>query len=314
MNPSPVFFRDKWVNQRILLPLLLVLSMMLSGCDRTSTQLYTRKKDVIYGHKDGMALTLDVFTPQRNANGIGIIWLVSGGWVSTHEFITIGFSKSMIDALVRRGYTVFAVVHGSQPKFTIPEMLKDVRRSVRYVRYHAADYNIAPDRIGITGASSGGQLALMQAVNGDSGNPDAADPVERISSRVQAVACFFPPTDFLDYGHPDADALGRGILKGFPAPFAFGAADPAKKREIGRQISPINFATADDPPTLIIHGDKDPLVPIQQSKMMITRLKKEGVSARLIIKPGGGHGWPGIDRDMPKIAEWFDKYLLRNKE
>jgi len=314
MNPSPVFSRSKLVNQRILLPLLLVLSMMLSGCDRKPTQFYTRKKDVIYGHKYGMALTLDVFTPQRNTNGIGIIWLVSGGWVSTQEFITFGFSKSMIDELVRRGYTVFAVVHGSQPKFTIPEMLKDVRRSVRYVRYHAADYNIAPDRIGITGASSGGQLALMQAVNGDSGDPDATDPVDRISSRVQAAACFFPPTDFLDYGKPGADALGRGILKDFPAPFAFGATDPAKKRRIGRQISPIYFVTADDPPTLIIHGDKDPLVPIQQSKTMIARLKQEGVNARLIIKPGGGHGWPGIDRDMPKIADWFDKYLLRNKE
>ena len=313
MNPSPVFFGNKLVNQRILLSLVLALSAMLGGCNRTSTQLYTRQKDVIYGHKYGMALTLDVFTPQRNANGIGIIWLVSGGWVSTPQFITFGFSKSMIDALTQRGYTVFAVIHGSQPKFTIPEMLKDVRRSVRYVRYHAADYHIAPDRIGITGASSGGQLALMQAMNGDSGNPDARDTVERVSSRVQAVACFFPPTDFLDYGHAGADALGSGILKGFPAPFAFGTTNPAMRREIGRQISPIYYVTADDPPTLIVHGDKDPLVPLQQSKMMIARLKKEGVNARLIVKPGGGHGWPGIDRDMPKIADWFDKNLLQNK-
>jgi acetyl esterase/lipase len=261
-----------------------------------------------------MALTLDVFTPQRNANGIGIIWLVSGGWVSSHEFITFGISLLMINTLVRRGYTVFAVVPSSQPKFTIPEMVKDVQHATRFVRYHAADYNIAADRIGITGASSGGQLALMQAMDGDNGDPLAKDPVERVSSHVQATACFFPPTDFLNYGHPGADALGQGLLKGFPAPFAFSPKDPAKRREIGRQISPINYVSADDPPTLIIHGDKDPLVPIQQAKTMIAKLKKEGVVARLIIKPGGGHGWPGLSRDMPKIADWFDKYLLKNED
>jgi acetyl esterase/lipase len=261
-----------------------------------------------------MALTLDVFTPQRNANGIGIIWLVSGGWVSSHEFITFGISLLMINTLVRRGYTVFAVVPSSQPKFTIPEMVKDVQHATRFVRYHAADYNIAADRIGITGASSGGQLALMQAMDGDNGDPLAKDPVERVSSHVQATACFFPPTDFMNYGHSGADALGQGLLKGFAAPFAFSPKDPAKRREIGRQISPINYVSADDPPTLIIHGDKDPLVPIQQAKTMIAKLKKEGVVARLIIKPGGGHGWPGLSRDMPKIADWFDKYLLKNED
>src|SRR5262245_27222968 len=113
---------------------------------------YTRVEDVIYGRKFGTALTLDVFTPKETANGAGIIWVVSGGWFSSHDFVNAGF----ISEYLKRGYTVFAVVHGSQPKFTIPEVLEDMHRSVRFIRSRAEHYKIDPNRIGITGASAGG--------------------------------------------------------------------------------------------------------------------------------------------------------------
>ena len=122
---------------------------------------------------------------------------------------------------IRRGYTIFAVVHGSQPKYTIPEILLDMHRAVRYVRHNAKQYDVDPGRIGIYGGSAGGHLSLMQGTAGNAGNPTAVDPVERASSRVQAVACFFPPTDFLNYGKEGQEALGAGILKNFRAPFDF---------------------------------------------------------------------------------------------
>ena len=178
--------------------------------------------DVVYGRKYGTALTLDVFTPKENANGAAIVWVVSGGWFSAHEAI----NPCAVDELLKRGYTVFAVVHGSQPRYTIPEIVADMNRAVRFIRYHAADYHIDPDRIGITGGSAGGHLSLMQGTAGDKGNPDAKDPIDKTSSRVQAVACFFPPTDFLNYGKPGENAIGRGILKGFKPPFDFHEQDP----------------------------------------------------------------------------------------
>jgi acetyl esterase/lipase len=276
-----------------------------------------RQQDVIYGRKFGTALTLDVFTPAK-PNGAAVIWVVSGGWFSAHEAINAGFPKAFTD----RGYTVFAVVHGSQPKFTIPEILQDMHRAVRYIRHHAKDYGIDPDRIGITGGSAGGHLSLMQGTAGDKGDPKAKDPVDRESSRVQAVACFFPPTDFLNYGKPGEDALGRGVLAGFKAPFDFQEVDPktkafvrvtdeAKFVEIGKNISPVNHVSADDPPTLIIHGDADKLVPIQQAEIMIAKLKEAGVPAELIVKNGQGHGWKGMDKDLVTFADWFDKYLAK---
>src|SRR5262249_32528220 len=144
-------------------------------------------------------------------------FVVSGGWFSSHDGIRLDHLKPVIE----RGYTVFAVVHGSQPKFTIPEILGDMNRAVRYIRYHAADYKIDPDRLGIYGASAGGRLSLMQGTAGETGKSEAKDPIERTSSRVQAVACFFPPTDFLNYGKPGENAIGRGILSGFKPPFDF---------------------------------------------------------------------------------------------
>src|ERR1700679_2861328 len=83
---------------------------------------YTRTEDVIYGRKYGTALTMDVFKPKHDANGLGVILVVSGGWISSHE----GIREALITPLVQRGYTVCAVVHGSQPKFTIPEILQDM--------------------------------------------------------------------------------------------------------------------------------------------------------------------------------------------
>jgi acetyl esterase/lipase len=277
---------------------------------------YTRTEDVIYGRKFGTALTMDVFRPRQNANGQGIIHVVSGGWFSAHEGVSPGFAAPFLD----RGYTVFAVVHGSQPRFTIPEVLQDMNRAVRFIRHHAKDYGIDPDRLGICGGSAGGHLSLMQGTAGDLGDPNAKDPVDRESSRVRAVACFFPPTDFLNYGKPGEDALGRGILRDFAAPFDFHRLDPASRkfvpitdedaiREIGRSVSPINHVSPDDPPTLIIHGDADKLVPIQQAEIIVEKLKEAGVEAKLVVKPGAVHGWAGMDKDIIAFADWFDEHL-----
>ena len=275
-----------------------------------------RQEDVIYGRKDGMALTLDVLKPKKDANGAAVIWVISGGFFSSHEAIHPPF----VAELLNRGYTVFAVVHGSQPRYTIPDAVADLNRAVRYVRYHAKDFGVDPQRFGITGASAGGHLSLMQGTAGDAGKPISLDPVERTSSRVQAVACFFPPTDFLNYGKPGNVALGTGILSGFKAPFEFREPDPktrcyvaitdkARVLEIGRQISPVTHVSKDDPPTLIIHGDADTLVPIQQAQAIVAKFKEAGVPVELVVKPGAGHGWANLPADMKTIADWFDKHL-----
>jgi acetyl esterase/lipase len=308
--------------KRIVAPLCLLvfLAMFGSASSRAGGELpFTRVPDVVYGRKDGTALTMDVFAPKKNANGGAVILVVSGGWFSAHAAINPQSAQAFTD----RGYTVFAVVHGSQPRYTIPEILLDMHRSVRYIRSHAKDYKIDPNRIGISGGSAGGHLSLMQGTAGDLGDAKAKDPIERTSSRVQAVACFFPPTDFLNYGAKGKDAIGRGTLAGFKAPFDFKQFDPKTRTyeritdekkivEIGRAISPITHVTAESAPTLILHGDKDLLVPIQQAESIVAKMKEANVTAELIVKKDAVHGWKDMNKDLSVFADWFDKYLKKD--
>jgi acetyl esterase/lipase len=264
----------------------------------------TRTEDVIYGRKFGTALTLDVFTPEKQ-NGAAVIFMVSGGWFSDHNAINLNFYR----AFLNRGYTVFAVVHGSQPRYIATEVVQDIHRAIRFIRHNASKYGVDPNKFGISGASAGGHLSLTMATQGAPGKADAKDPIDRESSAVQAAACFFPPTDFLNYGKPGEDAVGVGILKGFKAAFGPRSDTPESRQELGKELSPIYFLTKETPPCLIIHGDADKLVPIQQAQIFVDKAKELGVKAELISRPGKDHGWPKIEDDVALLADWFDKYL-----
>ncbi len=229
----------------------------------------------------------------------------------------IGFG----DEMLRRGYTVFAVVHGSQPKYNITEAIDDLQQAIRFIRINAKKYQIDPDRIAITGGSAGCHLSLMMGVRGQDGIPKAKDPLLQASSRVQAVAGFFPPTDFFNYGSAGTSAEALTRAGPFAPAFDFRERDrltnnwlpvpDERRKEILKEISPIYHVTPQMPPTLLLHGDKDFLVPLQQSEIMIQKLKENKVPCELIVHKGGSHGWPGIDKDVAKIADWFDKYLAK---
>jgi len=274
-----------------------------------------RTEDVIYGRKFGMALTMDVFQPARG-NQCGILFLVNGGWLSSKATpLMVTIQPEYYRPFLDRGFTVFAVVTSSQPAFTIPDLMGDVQRAVRFVRHNAARFDIRPDRLGVTGSSSGGQLTLMIAAQGGAGKPDATDPVERESSAVQAAACFFPPTDFLNYGGPGIDGVGIGPMKPIEAAFGPRAQTASGRQSLGKEISPIYFVTSQLPPTLIIHGDADLAVPLQQSESFIERARSVGAKhVQLIIRAGKGHGWGEFWKssdDINEFVNWFDKFLAR---
>jgi acetyl esterase/lipase len=308
-----------------------IASLLLTAVlNQPAGEKFSRQADVVYGRKFGTALTMDVITPE-NPNGIGVIWVAAGGWYSAHEMVVSDAPKTAIGTLARRGYTVFAVVMGSQPKFTIPELVDDLNRATRYIRAHAADYKIDPDRIGVTGGSAGGHLSLMLATAGGPGIADAKDPIDRVSSRVQAAAVFFPPTDFLNYGKEGENAVGRGILKGFRAPFDFNRivkptnpdegsprferiTDEQEILTIAKNIGPINHVSSDDPPALLIHGDADKLVPFQQAEIFKKRMEEVGGTSEIIVRPGAQHGWATLGDDWSLITDWFDKHLLKKEK
>lgn len=284
-----------------------------------------RRRDVIYGRKYGMALTMDVFAP-KNAKSIGVLWIVSGSGRSDHTKIDRPSYRKRIGILLNKGYTVFAVVHSSAPRFTLQDMAEDIHRAVRFVRLSSDEFRIDPDRIGIAGASAGGALSLLVGTSGKEGDPNSVDPVERVSSNVQAVGCFFAPTDWLNIDGKGTNVIDFQKMKyGFVDPsFEFYDFNPNRQtyriiteqtriKELLKELSPISHVTEDDAPTLIIHGDADPFIPFQQSLRLIERLEKASVPSKLITRKGKGHGWTDWEEDVVLIADWFDRHLKISK-
>jgi len=304
--------------RRIALPLLAYLFILPGAAVRDgvaqSKPDFHRIEDVIYGRKAGMALTLDVFQPAV-PNGYGVIFVVDGAWFSAHDAAPNmpSVQPDAYKSLLHRGYAVFAVVLSSQPEFTIPQIVSDLRRAVRFIRYNAAKYDIKPDHLGIVGISAGGQLTLMIATQGVEGNAGASDPVEREDSSVQAVVCFFPPADFLNWGGPGIDGVGLQSMAQLRAAFGPRADTEAGRQALGREISPIYYITSHLPPTLIIHGDADRIVPLQQSKTFVERAHEDGApQVRLVVRKGKGHGWAGFwdsEEDTQLYLDWFDRNL-----
>ncbi|MEO6033909.1 MAG: alpha/beta hydrolase [Verrucomicrobiota bacterium] len=285
--------------KKIWLAALLILPFTVFAQEK-----FHRTEDVVYGRKFGSALTMDVFQPEKT-NGFAILFMVSGGFFSSHEAINAASYKPLLE----RGYTVFAVVHGSQPRFTIPEIEQDIHRAVRFVRHNAKKFGVDAKHLGITGGSAGGHLSLTMGTQGSAGQADAKDPVDGESSVVQAVACFYPPTDFLNWSKPGDDGVGFGPTAQFQLAFGPRSATADGRQALGQEISPINFVTSSMAPTLVIHGDADKMVPIYQAEIFKKRCEEMHAPFKLIVREGKDHGWPGMDVDMKIFADWFDEYL-----
>jgi len=297
-----------------------------AGTQATTTQPTTlptwkRQQDVIYGRTAGTALTFDVFTPTaEKPNGAAVIIVVSGGWLSSHEVLDSPMISVFIGPFIRHGYTVFGVVPASQPKFTINEIAENVDKSVKFIRANAERFKIDGGKIAITGGSAGGHLSLLQATKPSAGKKLSLDALERASGRVQAAAVLFPPTDFLNYRAEGKNIMDDPMLDPFAAAFDFHEMDntqhklvPVSRRrhtEILRELSPAQNISKNTPPCLIIHGDKDELVPIQQATIFLDKLKAQGVTAELIVKKGAAHGWGNAEVEIEQMAQFFDKILL----
>ncbi len=279
---------------------LSVLLYLLAG-NRAQAGDLNITPDVVYGHKHGMALTFDVFQPTEAANGVGVLFMVSGGWYSSWQppEKMQGFTKPLTDS----GFTVFTVRHGSSPKYALPEIVEDVRRSVRFIRLNAEQYGVDPDRLGVYGGSAGGHLSLLLGTASDEGDATSKDPVLRVSDRVAAVVALVPPTDIRICVWEAPESLPA--YKGFPAldlPLS----------EAGK-VSPLVHVSSDDPPSLVISGVKDKLVPIRHSHAIRKAFEEHHVINELVLFEEAGHGFAGdtSKKAMEKMVAWFEKHLLQ---
>ena len=313
---------------------ILIILISTVPCLSAKEPSFTRDFDIIYHRQDGFALTMEKVAPTQDLNGAAIVMVMSGGWVSNHDF-TLPHVKDQLPRifkpntaeLLKRGYTLFYVVHGTQPKFTIREIHEQMSSAIRHIRHHSADFKIDPTRLGIMGGSAGGHLSLMQGTKGEDGelNPEGA---KNESDRVQAVVAYFPPTDFVNYGTSGTffDGVVREAIPGGMNPFLQAldyleydetnirltkVTDEQRVAEHYKDIAPLYHVTKDDAPTFLLHGDADRLVPLQQSELIAARFKDVGVPHKLFVKKGGDHGWEPTADETEMVADWFDEQLAK---
>ncbi len=256
--------------------------------------------DVVYGHKDGLALTLDVYSPKAEGNGAAVLFMVSGGWYS--QWSPPEEKGGLVQPLISRGFTVFAVRHGSSPRYSIPEAVDDVRRSVRFIRHNADRFKVLTDRIGVFGMSAGGHLSLMLGTTADTGNAQNKNLIEQTGDQVQAVVAYVAPTDLTIMVKDAPDRL--------PAYASF----PALNLDMNnaKANSPLFHVSPDDAPTLLLAGAKDDLVPIDHSRKIKKSFDEQKVECKLVEFENAGHGFGGQDavQATSEMVDWFVSHLV----
>ena len=269
-------------------------------------------KNIVYGMYSGLALLMDIHYP-TSSNGIGLIHVSGSGFnrplsLNAKQLNHQGHVKIECEKLLENGYTIFTINHRSTPRFKFPAPIKDAQRAVRFIRYNAEKFKINPKKIGAIGGSSGGNIVLMLGLLDGKGDNQNIDLTERESAKVQAVIARAPVTSFLMQ-----DSYHNSLYLGHRGKEINVINSP--EYNTAKKASPISHVSNDDPPILLMHGDKDKTVPILHSKILLDSLDKYNIESELIVIEGAGHGpsFKGglkiLNIDSLRI-DWFNKNLL----
>lgn len=262
--------------------------------------------DVVYGTAADRVLLMDVHHPEH-PNGVGVISVAGSAWRADEAAHAEplkeqrGYVEAYVEPLVAAGYTVFSLNHRGAPPFPYPAAVEDTQRAVRFVRHHAEQFGVAAEALGAVGFSSGANLVSLLGVNDGRGRADASDPVDRESSKVQCVVGLATPTDL--------SRLRRDLV----GPYLGDEPQPATA--VSLEASPVTHVTADDAPTLLVHGERDRTVPSSQSVLFEQRLRESGVEVKLVLLEDQAHpiapsaGEPSV---VEELLEWLDRHLLES--
>lgn len=235
---------------------------------------------IAFGTGGTTGLKLDMAIPKEGEGPFpAIVCLHGGGWIGGER----QQMRGTIEALARRGYVAVSPDYRLAPRDRFPAQIEDCKAAVRWLRANAETYRINPQRIGAFGFSAGAHLACLLGVTGKDDRLEGTGSNAEQSSTVQAIVSFFGPTDFTRPGWSN-EVRQRHLV-----PFLGGTVE--EKADVYRRASPLTYAGKNAPPFLFVHGTADDIVPIQQSEVMVEKLRQAGVSARLITVQGEGHGW-----------------------
>lgn len=288
--------------------LLLLLATPLAAADPMIQMLnpdlpdgVTITRDVLYRTVDDEKLHLDVYTPAAAAEGIApaIVYVHGGGWEAGSRTNSFGRKRDTYP-LLDAGFIVVSIDYRLAPDHRFPANIEDVKSAVRFIRAHADRFHIDPDRIGAMGESAGGHLVALLGLADKTAGFEVGDHLDQ-SSRVSAVV----------------DIYGVHDLSRLTSPGAIQAAKKSFSPDQHEKASPVTYITADAPPFLVIHGDKDTVVEVEQSDLFVKALQAVDAPVEYLRVENAQHGFwevkAPIDPPMPRITAavvaFFEKTL-----
>ncbi len=258
----------------------------------------TAHRDLPYVTNGHERQRLDLYVPESGEKLPLVVWIHGGGWESGDK------AQCLTLPLTTKGFAAASIGYRLSQHAVFPAQIEDCKAAIRWLRAHAAEYRLDPDRIGAFGISAGGHLVALLGTSGDVKDFDVGEHLN-VSSRIQAACDMCGPTDLFRF-HERPSAIKRDA-KGSLFERLFGG--PVLERiELAKRFNPITWISKDDPPFLIIHGDKDPLVPLSQSEFLAHGLRSAGLPVEMHIEKGGGHVFFN-DTVNGKIAALFERTL-----
>lgn len=242
--------------------------------------------DVVFSAKTGSGLKMQILRPWEGEDQPGscrfplIVFLQGSAWTTPNQY----FELPQLAEYARRGYVVATITHRSYlDGYPAPAFLQDAKTAIRFLRANAAEYAVDPERVCFFGTSSGGNTALLVALTGDDPRYQTEEYAGYSDAVQLCIECFGPT---------DLETLMDGIRGEDPSFVRFFGGDPrTEKRELVREMSPLQVfeRTGKCPPTLILHGDADPLVPYEQGAAMYRALSEGGIDAEMVCIDGAPH-------------------------
>ena len=261
----------------------------------------TPHRDLAYVEKGHERNKLDMYLPKSDKPTPLVVWIHGGAWQTG--------SKNACPALflTEKGYAVASINYRLSQHAIFPAQIEDSKAAIRWLRANAKKYNLDAEKLAVWGSSAGGHLVALLGTSGDVKELEGKGGNAEQSSRVQCVVDFFGPTDFTKMG-------GNHDKPGSPESNLIGGAVSANAEKAAK-ADPITYVSKDDPPFLIVHGDKDNTVPFNQSELLTAALKKAGVEVELIPIKGGGHGGPEFfaPPTRKRVEEFLAKQLKTTK-
>lgn len=249
--------------------------------------------DTLKGH------LLDVYLPEKaKSNTPLLVWMHGGAWNHNDKYSDMGYMKNTLRTLIENGYALASIDYRYSTKAPFPAQIQDCNQALEYLYQHAAQYKLDRNKIILIGFSAGGHLASLLGLSHNANPPGFYATNKKPTFKISGIIDFYGPSDFLaligkgesgidNPEHPISQLLG---------------ATPVQRPDLARIASPVTYVDKNDPPFLIIQGEKDQSVPQVQSKLLSSWLNIHGVKNELIIV-----------QDAPHFGEMFDAENIRSK-